>query len=104
MRNIPVERGASRSVVEGAGRADTGPPGSSGVVRGREVCLERQIAFQKGVIQAIALTGRFGLRRQGLLAPCLERAIPIFNPQRQRGLVSARSFNRCAFAPNAPSC
>jgi hypothetical protein len=55
-----VERGASRNVVGGAGRADTDPPGASGVVRSREDCLERQIAFQKGVIQAIALTGRFG--------------------------------------------
>jgi hypothetical protein len=36
--------------------ADTDAPAASG----RGDCLERQIAFQKAVIQAIALTGRFG--------------------------------------------
>jgi hypothetical protein len=36
--------------------ADTEAPGASG----RGDCLERQIAVQKAVIQAIALTGRFG--------------------------------------------
>jgi hypothetical protein len=36
--------------------ADTEAPGSSG----RGDCLERQIAVQKAVIQAIALTARFG--------------------------------------------